>query len=159
MSHTMRMEQLSRAYVKAVAATAGVATTSPSVDDDSIDLGLSARGVRRPRVEMQLKATAASAGGPEIPFRLERKNYDDLRITDLIVPRILVVVMMPTRASEWLEQSEDVLLMHCIGYWMSLRGQPGDGRATTTVHVPKKQVFTTDALSAMLRRIAERGLP
>ncbi len=55
-------EQFSHAYVKAVAAVAGFAWYKPSVDDDSIDLGLAQRGgggtTRSPRLEIQLKCHA-----------------------------------------------------------------------------------------------------
>lgn len=40
MEISQRKEQFSRAYVLAVAAAAGYAWYQPSVDDDSIDLGL-----------------------------------------------------------------------------------------------------------------------
>ena len=49
-------EQFSKAFVHAVATIAGYGTYQPAVDDDSIDLGIAARGglhtTRRPRLEL-----------------------------------------------------------------------------------------------------------
>ncbi len=52
----MQKEQFSRAYVQAVAACSGFACSTPSVDDDSVDMSLYMRGgggtIRSPRVEL-----------------------------------------------------------------------------------------------------------
>ncbi|MCP4592034.1 MAG: hypothetical protein GY842_14965 [bacterium] len=57
MEPNQQLEQLSRAYVRAVAAVAGLAVYEPDVDHDSVDLGLAARGgpgvLRSPRLELQ----------------------------------------------------------------------------------------------------------
>ncbi len=58
-------QQLSVAYVHAVAARAGYACQLIAVDNDSIDVQIAARGfvhqtavVRSPKIDVQLKATA-----------------------------------------------------------------------------------------------------
>ncbi len=92
MTENDQKEAISRAYVKAVAAAAGFASYQPCVDDDSIDLGIAASGTsgfpEGPRLKMQLKCTAS--GRPEEPtlsFRVKRMNYDDLRPSDVAIPR------------------------------------------------------------------------
>ena len=62
MDLAQQKQEFSKAYVKAIAAAAGYATQEPTVDDDSVDLGVVARGgggtVRSPRLDLQLKCTA-----------------------------------------------------------------------------------------------------
>jgi hypothetical protein len=36
----------------------------------------------------------------QVVYHLKRKNYDDLSLSDLVVPRILVVVLVPRDESE-----------------------------------------------------------
>lgn len=71
-----KKQEFSKAYVKAIAAAAGYATQELSVDDDSVDLGLAARGgggtIKSPRLDLQLKCTARHLVGDEtvdFPYR------------------------------------------------------------------------------------------
>lgn len=157
---SQRMEQFSRAYVKAVAATAGFAVWSPNVDDDSVDIGILSREHGRPRIELQVKCTTnANITGPNLAFSIKRKNYDDLRLTNVLVPRILVVVIVPEDISSWLEWTDEYLLMRCKGYWASLRGQPERNQESVTIYIPLSQVFTVESLSLIMKRVADGGLP
>ena len=158
-------EQFSRAYVLAVAAVAGYAWYQPSVDDDSVDLGIARRGgagtVRSPRLELQLKCHAApTPGEPTFGFPLKLKNYDDLRDDRVQVSRILVVVLVPDAPEDWLDHSEAQLALRRCGYWISLRGLPAtDNENSVTVTIPRAQPFHVDALRSMMERIGEGGLP
>ncbi len=94
MTIKMQMEEFSRAYVKAVAACAGFATSVPSVDDDSVDVNLHQRGgggtVRSPKLDLQLKCTAGPSPVEDtFSHSLKLKNYDDLRVENVLVPRYL----------------------------------------------------------------------
>jgi hypothetical protein len=66
MDINQRKEQFSHAFVRAVATIAGYTVARPEVDDDSIDLALSAKGglatSRRPRIEIQTKCTHKDEG-------------------------------------------------------------------------------------------------
>lgn len=43
------------------------------------------------------------------------------------------------------------------GYWVSLKGQPEtDNTTSKTIHIPRQQVFSVDALREIMRRIAAR---
>ena len=53
-----------------------------------------------PRVEIQLKCTSDEMRRGQVVYHLKRKNYDDLSLSDLVVPRILVVVLVPRDESE-----------------------------------------------------------
>ena len=111
MDLAQKKQEFSKAYVKAVAAACGYATQEPSVDEDSVDLGLAARGgggtVRSPRLDLQLKCTARHLVGDQtVNFPLEMKNYEELRPIDFLVPRILVVVVVPDDVGQWISHSE-----------------------------------------------------
>jgi hypothetical protein len=160
-----RKEQFSRAYVLAVAAAAGYAWYQPSVDDDSIDLGLAEKGgggtVRSPRLELQLKCHATETpAGDSFSHDLKLKNYEDLRDGTVQVPRILVVVLVPEDPDSWLTATEEQLVMRRCGYWVSLRGQPGTGsQSTVAVSIPRAQGFHPELLRAIMTRVGQGGVP
>ena len=87
MTQNEQKQQLCVAYVHAVAARAGYTCQVQTVDEDSVDVLIGARGyahhqavVRSPRIEVQLKATSALRLGPKhLSFPLKPKNYDELR--------------------------------------------------------------------------------
>lgn len=158
MEPNQQKEQFSIAYVRAVASVAGFSVTEKEVDDDSIDLIIASRGkkgsIRSPRLELQLKCTSA-----EIPkdnhfsYELKRKNYDDLRGNDFVVPRILVVVIVPSDVSYWLYQTEEELSLRRCGYWLSLKEHPETQNTTSvTVNIPKENVFSVDQLNQLMWR-------
>jgi hypothetical protein len=155
-----QQEQFSRAYVHAVATVAGFGTYRPEIDDDSIDLGIAARGgattFKSPRVEAQLKCTSTSVRHDEaVHFPLRLKNYDDLR-KNCHVPRILIVVLVPEHVPDWLAQTEEEMILKRCGYWRSLAREPAvDNTTAVTVHLPRANLFTPAALRAMMLRVGE----
>ena len=158
-------EQFSRAYVQAVAAVAGYAWSEPSVDDDSIDLTLSAKGaggtIRSPKVDLQLKCHAATTPtGDQISFPLKIKNYEELRDDTVLVPRILVVLLVPTSPTDWLTYTEQELSLRRAAYWVCLHSQPTrTNKSTVTVPVPRDQHFDADGLRGIMHRISSGGQP
>jgi hypothetical protein len=163
---THRQEAFSLAYVQAVAATAGFRVqdgTQP--DDDSVDITIAARGpggtVRSPKLDIQLKCQRGRpADEPTWPYDLKAKNFEDLRHTDLQVPRILVVVMVPDEVAHWLDQDEERMLMRHCGWWVSLRGSAASANATTVrVQVPRAQRFDVAGLTGIMDRLGQGGVP
>jgi hypothetical protein len=158
-------EQFSRAYVGAVAAAAGFAVYVPSVDDDSVDLGLAARGalgtIHSPRLELQIKCTAVGdLRVDHVRYKLKKKNYDDLRDPSLLVPRILVLVMVPENISEWIALTEDALVLRRCGYWVSILQHPArPNRRSVTLQVPRRQLFSPSTLGSMMYLIGRGGKP
>lgn len=159
-------EALSRAYVQAVAATAGFRVQEgPQPDDDSVDLTIADRGpggtVRSPKLDVQLKCQLGRpAHLTSWGYDLKAKNYEDMRHTDLQVPRILVVVVVPEDVAAWLEQDEERLLMRHCAWWVSLRGlAESSNKNTVRVQLPETQWFDVQGLTDIMARIRQGGLP
>ncbi len=170
MDLSSQKEKFSEAYVLAVAATAGYGTYKPSPDDDSVDFGIAARTnsqtngfvtMRSPRLELQLKCTAAPTPmGDSLSFPLKLKNYEELRADNFVIPRILVVVLVPELATDWLAHSETELCLRRCGYWVSLRGKPATSNTKNIkIQIPRQNQFTVLALQAMMQRLAQGELP
>ncbi len=95
-------------------------------------------------------------------YPLKLKNYNDLRpaAEDLIVPRLLVVVVVPADVGGWLQQSEEELALRHCGYWLSIQGAaPTENQETVTVVVPRIQQFTPTALQRIMQRVNGGGAP
>ena len=165
MDPNRQKEQFSDAFIRAVAAAAGYAVSKPSVDDDSIDWQIAATGgqgtTRSPRLELQLKCrTNLNIVDGAFRLPLEVKNFNDLVPQNVMVPRILVLVVVPSTISDWLTLTHDALVLRNSAYWVSLRGRsPSEHAESETVSVPRNQHFDVTSLSAMMSRIGLGELP
>jgi len=161
MTRTTQQEGFGDAFLLAVAGVAGCATSLRRPDDDSIDWTLSCRLPLRPKLDVQMKTTTTTdENGDTIQYPLKVKNYNDLIITNILVPRILVLVLLPPRIEEWLTASPTELILRRCGYWTSLRGRPtSDNEYTVTVAIPRANMFTVEALRGMMAQINEGGAP
>ena len=122
--------------------------------------GLATR-IRAPRIELQLKATSLDTVDPSfVRYPLKVKNYDDLRPDNILVPRILVVVVLPSDdLGDWLEHAEAQSIIRRCGYWISLRGMPATNNvATVTVPIPRAQLFSPVTLGELIDRVGQNGL-
>ncbi|MGI2906403.1 DUF4365 domain-containing protein [Tolypothrix sp. VBCCA 56010] len=130
-----------------------------------VDLGIAVRGnigsICSPRLELQLKSTSTDVLDENaIRYPIKLKNYDDLRITNFAIPRILVVILIPENLADWLQQSEQELCMKYCGYWVSLRGMPQTQNSTTvTITIPKTNQFTVVALQSIMQGIGQGVKP
>jgi hypothetical protein len=166
MDENEQKQQLSVAYLHAVASAAGFACQAPGVDDDSVDRTLVARGwvharsfLRSPKIDVQLKSMTRSplAGGEEsFTFRLRKKNYDDLRHRAM-VPRLLVVLLLPRDRGQWVEQNDERLLSRYAAYYVSLAGMPGAShRGKVPVVLPRKNLLSVENLCRLMARASQR---
>ncbi|WP_342305802.1 DUF4365 domain-containing protein [Burkholderia pseudomallei] len=155
-------EQFNKAYVRAIAAQAGFNPSELEVDDDSVDLELSGRGftgvLRNPKVQFQLKCTSRELiSGDVIKFPLSRKNYDDLRGTDVLCPRYLAVLLVPDDPAHWMEHHQEHMRMYNACFYVSLRDQPSTTNSSNvTVDVPLNQRLTTDSLMHLMTLASNR---
>ncbi len=158
---TLAQEQFSKAFILAIAALAGCGAAAPEPDVDSIDWTLSCRLPRRPKLDLQVKSTRTTpAGGDHVAYQLNRKNYDDLSLQELLAPRLLVLVVVPQDPAHWLHCSaEQLVLRHCA-YWLSLAdAAPTDNERSVTVQVPRANLFTVEGLSRLMQTINAGGVP
>ena len=157
-------EQFSIAYARAVVAVAGFNVYRMEVDEDSIDLGIAATGAKhlpkRPKLDIQLKCTADDVIRDDfLHFPLKIKNYNDLRV-EALVPHILLVVLVPPEVADWMQQSEEEMVLRRCGYWLSLCGaQVVANTESVTVRLPRAQMFTPASLQLMMQRVNDGELP
>ncbi|MGA3132484.1 MAG: DUF4365 domain-containing protein [Terracidiphilus sp.] len=159
MSQSHQQERFGDAFLLAVASVAGCAYAKPETDNDSIDWTLSCKLSRRPKIDVQIKTTLFDGEFAEmIPYPLKKKNYNDLILTDVLTPRILVLVAVPREIDSWLTVTQEQLVLKRSAYWVSLAGFPeSENETTVTVHVSTSQPFTVDGLCRMMHQINEEG--
>ena len=154
-----RKESLSLAWLAAMAAVAGLAWEVPRPDRDSIDVTLSALGPGRPKMDVQLKATAnAVVRDDGLHYRLSGKNYNDLRHPNRMVPLILVVVQLPLLEKRWIDVKDDRMVLRRRAWWASYRGARRTKGQSKTVVVPKDQRLDVDVLIELMGRARDREL-
>jgi hypothetical protein len=161
-----QQEQFSNAYLLAVATVAGLNLAKPNVDDDSIDYYISGKGFNgrfsRPQLDIQLKChmhhECIGNGGFSYPLTI--KNYNDLRATDIIVPRLLIVVIVPREVSDWLTQSDNEAQMKYCGYWQSVRNMPDTSNTrTVSISIPQSNRLDVQGLTNLMQRVASGETP
>ncbi len=161
-----REEALCRAYVQAVAALAGVGTSTP-FPDYGVDLSLrniEQRGRRRQdtrvQVDLQLRATTrANVTATDVRYDLDVDTYNDLRELSQI-RCLLVVLILPEEEGLWLSQTpEELLIRHCA-YWHSLRGEGAvSATSSTRIAIPCGQVFSADSVRTFMTRLSRGEEP
>ena len=158
MTENTQKEQFSTAYVRALASVSGYKVTREEVDDDSVDITLSATGGAAPKLDIQLKCSSTiKKTGVDFPFVLKLKNYDDLR-RKTMVPRILVVLEVPSALKDWLNEMDDHILLRHRSYWMHLLGaEEVTNETKVTIRLPTTQLFTCEKLREMMQRIESSG--
>lgn len=164
---TDREDIFSFAYVLAIIGSAGYNYGKDYLDRDSEDLYVkhSVNNNFVPiykRLGVQVKCTYHYKINDKgfIPFKLKRKNYDDLRLT--FEPHILVVVTVPHELLGCAIFGNDHLLLKHRAYWMSLQNcspLPDDNQASVTVHVPANQEFTVEELHKLMAMVAKGKRP
>ncbi len=164
MDINQQKEQFSKAYVRDVASVAGYSIYESDVDDDSVDISIAQTGgngtTRSPKLDIQLKCTEMNIMQDDgLHYPLKIKNYNDLRGENFLVPRMLVVVLVPDDLDDWLEQTADQLIMKHCGYWKSLRTEPEtDNTTSVTVVVSKDYIFNVDSLRNIMQCIGNGGV-
>jgi hypothetical protein len=153
-----RMESLSRAYLQAVAAQAGL---SYSVANHDYGIDVTLREVEQvgPQyadtgrsIDVQLKSTTgAILTDTEVRYDLEVRTYDYLRDERPAAHRLLVLFVMPDEEVDWVSQTEDAFCLRRCIYWVRLRGRSAvETTATTRISIPRQNVLTAAALIDLL---------
>jgi hypothetical protein len=160
----MRAQALNRAYVRAIAAKAGAVVIEPE-DDFGTDMAFT-KVTRRKNgrltvtksiiVPFQLKASKDWAfRGDKVIYDLEAKNYNDL--VDESSLSVLIVMCLPSTFDEWLYQDEECLRLHrCCYYWQPSDHVETPNDSTVRIVIPRSQIFTPEALTALLDQAQAR---
>jgi hypothetical protein len=171
-------EDLSRAYIQAVAAKAGVnVTIGAQAHDYGVD-GTFHQVAIRPQVdshgklrqrrlnsgfnlEFQCKASKDWGEAPDaIVYDLEVKTYNDLIFranNRTATPLVLILMCLPAAEDDWLLLSEHQLLLRKCCYWHRLSGAESDNLDKKRVRIPKIQALTPDAVNVLLLQV-EQGV-
>lgn len=165
MDINIQKEEFSYAYIYAVVSAAGYSCqiSSRPMDIGGIDVIISGEeqeySLYPPRLEIQVKSTSTDIIDDKfVRYPLKLKNYNELRKPKTLVPKILVVVLIPNELSEWVRQSETELCVRRCGYWLSLKGQPETRNTeSVTVYLPRTQLFSVDSLKNIMQQIETRG--
>jgi hypothetical protein len=166
---TMKQEAFSKAFVRTLAARIGVSVTQPENDfgTDLILTEIKARKepdgtfsfVDQSSLKLQVKSTinfAVREG--HVVYDLPVKNYNDLVDESSNVPRILVLVHVPSEREQWFTHHPEELVLRYKGVWMSLAGQsPSENTSTQRIQIPASQVFNESALNSLFAKIREEG--
>ncbi|MCX4241639.1 DUF4365 domain-containing protein [Paraliomyxa miuraensis] len=165
MTPEQQREELSKAYVAAIAARCGFKLGVWSQDDDCLDVTIGSAGVlgggilAGPKLDLQLKSSSDQRHVHDdyISWSLSRSHYDKLR-SDACSPRILVVLMLPKEELEWVRHSPESLVLRRCAYWDSLhgRGPIEDTRDSTTVRIPKQKVLSPTALHSLMVKVSRK---
>ena len=162
MDKNHRMEHFSKAFIRAFAAPLGFNHSIPELDNDSIDIKLLGKNYngrfRSPEIHVQLKSTCDSFhNGGYLPFKLKKKNYEDLRGTNVAFPRYLFVYSLPAITHDWLVEKVSNVELFNNGYWYSLRQAPPlKGQKSKVIHVPQSNLITKTVLEHMMQ-LASNG--
>jgi hypothetical protein len=162
-------EDLSVAYISAVAAKAGYDCQNYGRHDYGIDLQINPIvEINKKRyyegVPLRIQAKASHDFGYSnsgyISFDLKTRNYNILAKDQKGYPIILVLYCMPRNDNDWLSiYNEGTTLKHC-GYWLSLRGKElSNTKYTTNIKIPKDQIFSETSLISLMANVQERGYP
>ena len=164
----LRQEALSRAYVRAIAARAGVICVD-ATQDFGIDFYLRAVTAQAghysdigPELDVQLKSTTrAEMSDTEVIYDLEVRAYNVLREHGIPGwPRILVLLVLPTDEAQWLTHTVDELILRRCAYWVSPRGsEPVTAHRTVRIALPRVNVFSAVALAELLDRVKQGESP
>jgi hypothetical protein len=161
-------EEISLAYVLAVAATKGFSTEITRVDSDSIDATIRYNGyldpdsstLYSPEIKLQLKATSnPNLREDFIHFPLPLKNYNDLKARSG-TPRLLVVLCLTEEKENWLKHSPDELVLQKCAYFLNLKDYPDTENDTSvTVKIPLANLFSPELVyDLMLKTSKEEEL-
>ena len=161
---TIQQEGFSYAFIGAIATAAGYAINLAGRTEDAAgkDLEIVAPSVTgkcytSPALDAQVKCTIDSNIIKEthIHYPLPVKNYNYL-IDRPLVPRLLIVVIIPRDLAEWLDASESQTVLQKCVYWISLKGQqPKKNTKKITILIPRSNLLTPKSLKDIMQRIAD----
>ncbi|MFJ6486263.1 DUF4365 domain-containing protein [Streptomyces sp. NPDC091682] len=154
---TWQQEQISLAYVLAVATAAEATVASWNVDKDGVDATLK-RDHRL--VELQMKCTFDPhflADGTTLTYNLDVPTYDKLRGAFRTAPGYLGVVVVPRDVATWLAHEPDSILVRCSGFYAQIQdAEEASGGVSKRIHLPRAQKLDSAGLDVMFEFAHQR---
>lgn len=159
---TSAMELLQIGYLHSVVAAAGCNLGAP-FPDRGIDWTVNHESTQHAldpeaSIKISLKSTSTVAPNPSgihFSFRVENDHLLKLEASPVLIPRILVVMLVPTSWDDWIDVGTDNLTINHCCYWVNLAGEQHTLAASgkTTVHIPTANVFDAAALCGIMQRV------
>lgn len=162
-------ELLSRAFVTAIAAKAGLNAT---VNGSSLDYGtdgifkrVNVVGSQREEtgfgIEFQAKATKnwRTLNSPDIiAYDMPSDAYNKLcrRCADGGIPIYLILLCLPPNADAWLELSHDELVLRHCCYWHRIVGPETQNQYSQVVTISRTQRFDPFTLRMLVREMEDQ---
>ncbi len=161
--------ELSYAYLHAVAARAGFGCKAGSRIDDGASVDAMIRVNEKMAadawiwnfdIEVQLKAThqaLTESNGKYSYFFKGIDRYERLRDPGSPLPKLLVVLILPSDSTQWLTLDETSLIARRCAYWVSLKGAPSSDNGTgQTITIPRNQVLSVDGLRDVALKLSRQ---
>ncbi|MFJ6382993.1 DUF4365 domain-containing protein [Kitasatospora sp. NPDC092039] len=155
---TWQQEQLSLAYVTAVATQARATVATWNVDKDGVDVTLKRN---HQLVEVQLKCTHSptiTADG-DYAFDLDVATYDKLRGERRHAAGFLALFIVPRDVNTWLvhDLEPKSLLVRCTGFYKQIQDMPATTNTSNKrIYLPPAQRLNAAGLDAMFAYADER---
>lgn len=159
--------ELSYAYLHAITARAGFGCEVAGRHSDNAGVDAYVRVKERLAAdsvhtnfpfEVQLKATSKlpTLEAERYSYWLDDiGRYDELRERSGPMPKLLVVLFLPSDAEKWLEHSEDALIARRCAYWTSLwDAPPSANRRGQTIYLPQPNVLSVAGLRSVARQLS-----
>lgn len=88
---------------------------------------------------------------------IDAETYDALIDPLHVVPRLLVVVLVPHDMQHWLDHSSSEMGFRHCGYWACLKNAAPlpYGQDSKTIHLSESNRFDPHQLQAMMRHVAD----
>jgi Domain of unknown function (DUF4365) len=154
-------ERLSVAHIQSIAARAGVLISNSDLDYgvDGTFRAVIRKGNRLAvdgyGLDYQLKASMRYKLEPShIRYDLEVKTYNDLvdrHQSQPAMPCILLLKVLSTYETDWLNANEDGVFLGGACYWAYLQGELSSNKESVRIWIPRAQQFTPAALLQLLQ--------
>lgn len=158
-------ELLSISYVTAVAVKAGV-TFDLVRRDFGVDLSIrQIKSFGGKLMDMgvlfdcQLKASINWIQEQDnIAYDLDVMSYNKLvwRYQEPSTPCILLLLCLPRDQNQWLNLTEEQLILRKCCYWTRITGPESPNKSSVRIRIPRSQMFTPDVIRRLISKI-KRG--
>ena len=157
-------EEFSYGYLQLLGAKAGLEVTKSGrqTDNQKIDLHIIHSGkisnIYTPRFDAQVKCThKENIDNGYFKYDLDIETYDRLRNIYHDVPIFLIVLLVPKDINNWVQITQEKLVVKKCAYYISLKGFPkSTNTKTVRIKIPIKNLVTPSSLNDIITDIAEQ---